>query len=194
MKKIIFTLLFSLLLVSLIPVNVQAQVSTSCNESTVIDPATGLPRGGLVPCGNTCKNPNNGNIVECGTCNIGNFNGLCSSCQPGDNCVPSVLACRCELAHVFILALNVYNFIVKYIATPLAALLVVVGGALMLISGGPGGANPITGIASPNLYSTAKNIIMTAILGIILIFSSWVIINVVMMAIGYGGAWQSFPI
>lgn len=100
-------------------------------------------------------------------------------------------ACRCELIHIFILILNIYNFILWNIATPLAALLIVLGGVLMIISGGPGKVNPITSIASPNLYNTAKNMVWWSVIGITLIFSSWLIIDIVLKVIGYTGLWSS---
>lgn len=102
---------------------------------------------------------------------------------------------RCELKDLFTLALNVYNFIVLKIATPLAGLLIVIGGVLIMISGGPGGKNPVTGVVSPNLYTTAKNMIKGAAIGIFLIFGSWLIINIVLTAIGYNPPfpWSSLP-
>src|SRR3989344_345860 len=72
---------------------------------------------------------------------------------------------RCELADLFTLIINVYNFLVIYISTPLAGLGIVLGGVLILISGGPGGSNPVTGIASPNMYNKGKSIVTGAILG-----------------------------
>lgn len=92
---------------------------------------------------------------------------------------------RCELADLFKLVENVYGFIVLYIATPLAGLVIVMGGVIILISGGPGGLNPITGIASPNLYNTGKNMVTGAILGMFLILGGWLIINTVLNIIGY---------
>ncbi len=94
---------------------------------------------------------------------------------------------RCELADIFTLVLNVYGFIVFYIAMPLAGLMIVVGGILMMISGGPGQTNPLTGIASPNLYNTAKNTLTGAIFGILLIWLSWLIVHSILLAIGYSG-------
>ena len=94
---------------------------------------------------------------------------------------------RCELSDIFKLILNVYNFIILYIATPLAGLLIVIGGVLIIVSGGPGGRNPVTGVISPNLYSKAKDMILWTVVAIFLIFGSWLIINIVLIAIGYTG-------
>lgn len=86
------------------------------------------------------------------------------------------LVCRCELAHVFVLILNVYNFLVLNIATPIAALLIVFGGVLLLVSGG-----------SPGLASRARQILWGAAIGLLLVFGSWLMINIVLSAIGYPG-------
>ncbi len=100
--------------------------------------------------------------------------------------------CPCELSDFFVMVKRIYDFIIL-IGSAVAGLLVVIGGVLIIISGGPGGKNPVTGIVSPNLYSTAKNMVLWAVIAILLILSAWVIINVVLMAIGYTGAWGSFP-
>lgn len=94
---------------------------------------------------------------------------------------------RCELADIGQLLLNVFNFVVFYLATPLAGLGIVIGGILIMISGGPGGKNPVTGIASPNMYSTGTKIITGAVLGVFLIWTSWIIVDSVLKAIGYTG-------
>jgi len=91
---------------------------------------------------------------------------------------------RCELGDLFTLVRNIYNFIVLYISTPLAGLIIVIGGILMMISGGPGSPSPITGVASPNLYNTAKNMISGAIFGWFLIWGSWLIIHTLLWALG----------
>ena len=103
--------------------------------------------------------------------------GLVPCGQPG--------APRCELGDLFTLIANIFNFIVVYISTPLAGLAIVLGGVLILVSGGPGGKNPITGIASPNLYSTGKNMVVGAFIGWFLIWGAWLIIKTVTLAIGF---------
>mgnify|MGYP001562348584 CR=1 FL=1 len=93
----------------------------------------------------------------------------------------------CKLEDIFVLISNVYNFIVWKIATPLAGILVVIGGVIIMISGGPGGANPVTGIVSPNMYNKGKSIVTGAIGGWLLVFCSWLIINAVLLALGLPG-------
>lgn len=87
---------------------------------------------------------------------------------------------RCELSDIFLLILNVYNFIVWTIATPLAGILVVLGGITMIFAAG-----------NPNLASTAKRILWGAFIGWLLIWCAWLIINTVFLALGL--SYGSFP-
>ncbi len=106
-------------------------------------------------------------------------------CGKGANANPgrcdSVLLCRCELGHVFVLARNIYVFIIWNIATPLAGLLIMIGGLLILLSG-----------ANQKLYDMGKTILWAAVWGVGLIFGAYLIMGAVMMAIGYTGPWSGF--
>jgi len=68
---------------------------------------------------------------------------------------------------------KIYNFIVKDIATPLAVLAITIGGILMLISAG-----------NPNLLSLGKKIMYAAIIGLVLVWCSYLIINFILTTIG----------
>jgi len=91
--------------------------------------------------------------------------------------------CPCELLDLFEMIGRVYYFFVWDIATPLAGLMIVVGGVMLLVSGG-----------NPGLAGRAKNIIKWSIIAILLIFGSWLIIDFVLKAIGYtrAGNWSAF--
>ena len=69
----------------------------------------------------------------------------------------------------------------------MAGLIIVIGGILILISGGSGGSNPVTDVAIPNMYNQGKNMVTGAIYGIILIWGAWLIIHTILWTIGYGG-------
>ena len=86
--------------------------------------------------------------------------------------------CPCELAHIFILILNIYKFVVWFIALPLAGLLIMIGGALLLVGGG-----------YPKLHEMGKRILWGAVWGIALILGSWLIIGAVFWALGFTGTW-----
>jgi len=85
---------------------------------------------------------------------------------------------RCEFQDVFKLIENVFNFIVMDLATPLTALLIVIGGLMLVLSAG-----------SPGLVSQGRQMIIWSIVAWVLIFTSWLIIKTVLIAIGY--SWGS---
>lgn len=87
--------------------------------------------------------------------------------------------CRCDLADIFLTILRVYNFVVRVIATPLAVLLVALGGVLIMVSG-----------FNANWYQIGKRFIIWALVSLLLIWGSWLIIDVILQAIGYTGQWH----
>lgn len=193
MKKIAFIVLilcFGLFLVT--PITTHAQgwcantsVNPCCDESN-----RGAIDAGFVPCGKKliCETQTGTDIatgqpvyqqVACDTCNA----------QPL-GCV-NYLECRCELYHVFFLMMNVYKFIIWTIALPLAGLLLMIGGILLIVSGG--GKVPIPGVKQgASLYSMGTKIITGAVVGLGLILGSFLIIQIVLTAIGYQGGWWIF--
>ena len=88
----------------------------------------------------------------------------------------------CTICDFFQMLVNVYSFIVLQIATPLAIIAIIVGGILMMLSAG-----------NPNLMSKGKTILYAAIIGLFLVFGSWLIIDFVLNLIGYSNAssWSS---
>jgi len=80
----------------------------------------------------------------------------------------------CKLSDLGTLAVNVFNFIVFQVAVPLAALVIVVGGIFLLVSG-----------SNPGLADKGKKMLWGAVIGLVLIFSSWIIINTLLNALGY---------
>jgi len=144
---------------------------------------------GLVPCGSTplCTTGSAGGGYASGVtvdCNS-------SACQPtpllphGPNNCSVVLSCPCQLNHVFFLALNVYKFVIWTMALPLTGLLIMIGGILLIVGSG-----------YPKFYDMGKRIAWGAVWGLAFMLSSWIIIGLVLMAIGYGGylgtSWWTF--
>jgi len=86
---------------------------------------------------------------------------------------------QCTICSFFATLTYIYNFLVLQIATPLAIVGVTIGGVFILISAG-----------NPNFLGLGKKILWSAIIGLFLVFASWVIINTILSAIGYQmGAW-----
>lgn len=86
----------------------------------------------------------------------------------------------CTIGHFFEMLARIYNFIVWNIAAPLAIIGITVGAIFMLISAG-----------NPDLFNRGKEIIKWAVIGLFLVFASWVIINTILTALGYKGAWNA---
>jgi hypothetical protein len=86
----------------------------------------------------------------------------------------------CTISHFFTMLYRIYDFIVKMIATPLAIIALTVGGIVLMISAG-----------NPNTASLGKKILWTAIIGLFLVWGSWVIINFIMEILGYSGTWHT---
>ena len=86
--------------------------------------------------------------------------------------------CPCELGDIFILVENLYKRLLEF-STVLAGFLVVVGGVILLISAG-----------SPRMLDLGKSILKWTLVGILLVWGSWLIINTLFLAIGYGIPWS----
>lgn len=85
----------------------------------------------------------------------------------------------CSIGCFFAMLANIYNFLVKGIATPLAVLSITIGGIILLVSAG-----------NPSAVGLGKKIVYSAIIGLVLVYCSWLIINVLLTAIGFNlGTW-----
>ena len=87
---------------------------------------------------------------------------------------------NCTISSFFIMLDRIYTFIVWDIAGPLAIIALTIGGIMMMISAG-----------NPGLMGTGKNIFWTAVIGLVLVFCSWLIIDFVLKAIGFTGNWSN---
>ncbi len=70
------------------------------------------------------------------------------------------------------------NFILKFLAIPIAAIMFFYAGFLMVTSGG-----------SSESKTKAKNIFTNTAIGIIFIAGSWLIIKMILTILGYNSAW-----
>lgn len=81
--------------------------------------------------------------------------------------------CPCTINDFFKMLADLYEFVVWYIASPLAILMITIGGVLMLVSAG-----------NPNLFGLGKKTVYAAIIGIILVFGALLIINSILGLMG----------
>jgi len=87
----------------------------------------------------------------------------------------------CTIDDFFTMLALVYDFLVWKIASPLAILAITIGAVVLMTSAG-----------NPAQAGTGKKILWAAIIGLVLVFLSWLIIKTILDAIGYTGAWNVF--
>lgn len=72
----------------------------------------------------------------------------------------------CTLCHIFVLAQNIINFLMLF-ATPVLAVLGLTWGGFKILVSGP----------NPGLRSDGIRIMKTVIVGLLIVFGAWIIIN-----------------
>ena len=108
---------------------------------------------------------------------VGSFANAATQIVPSD-CQSS--ATGCSLTDFFTMVGNIYTFIVTDIATTLAVIAIAVGAILMMISAG-----------NPNLLGIGKKVFWSAIIGLVLVYCSYLIIDWVLKTIGITGGLSS---
>jgi hypothetical protein len=78
----------------------------------------------------------------------------------------------CKFCHIFVMFNTIYVFVLKAVGV-IATLMVVIGGANILLAGG-----------RTAWLERGRNILTAAAIGLLIIFGAWVIINTVFTAIG----------
>jgi len=93
----------------------------------------------------------------------------------GNSCyVESPSECDpCKLCHFFIMVDRVLDFIVMKMVPAIATLMLVIGGAMFFFAGG-----------SPTSISSAKKVITSTIIGLVIIFSAFLVVGTILSAIG----------
>lgn len=74
----------------------------------------------------------------------------------------------CSICHFGALAINLTNFLMYYVALPATALLVAIGGIMLLIAG-----------PSEPMRNHGKEILKATIIGIIIVFLAWLLVDTV---------------
>ncbi len=75
----------------------------------------------------------------------------------------------CDFCKLLQLILNIINFVAKTLTPAVAGLLVVIGGIMYLLAG-----------ANPSLLSKAKGILLNVVVGLIIIYVSYLIVYTVL--------------
>jgi len=79
----------------------------------------------------------------------------------------------CQLCHLFVLLQNIINFILFQFVPPLAVLMIVIGGVMFFFAGG-----------NPASAERAKQILTATIIGLVIIYASWMLVGTILSAIG----------
>ncbi len=92
----------------------------------------------------------------------------------------------CTVCNLYDGVHNIIDFLLFAITLPLAVVAIIAGGVMLLISGG-----------SEERVSRGKSILSYAIIGILIAFSAWVIVNTILNTLAfqnpvYGGPWSDY--
>ncbi len=85
----------------------------------------------------------------------------------------------CTFCHLFVMLNGAINFILFKIVPPLAILMLVISGAMFIFGYFAGG-----GEENPKLFSQGKKLITSVFIGLIIMFSAWLIVNFFFRFIG----------
>ncbi|MBU4351233.1 hypothetical protein L6250_03230 [Candidatus Parcubacteria bacterium] len=88
--------------------------------------------------------------------------------QPGDQTV------KCELCHFLVMSKNIIDTLLLKIIPPLAVLFVIIGGAYFILGSG----------YDPALISKAKALFWSVAMGLLIIYGSWLVVNLFFTVIG----------
>ena len=79
----------------------------------------------------------------------------------------------CQLCHMFVMANNLVSFLVVKIVPILAALMLVVGGVMLFFAG-----------ANPSLLGRSKTLVRGVVIGLFLVYGSYILINTFLLVLG----------
>lgn len=126
-----------------------------------------------INCRDTYDNNQNGYVDEFDkSCPIAGGIVPCGR-ERDDAVTPEFENCPCRLCHLFILIDRIVDFTLFKIIAPLAVLMIVIGGAIFLTASG-----------NPERISAGKRLMTNTVIGILIIFAAWLIINTILMFIG----------
>lgn len=91
----------------------------------------------------------------------------------------------CGICQLFELVSIIVNFITYKIAAPLATIMLIYGGVMLIISGG-----------SEDRKKKGLNAIWAAVWGLVIVFGAWLIVNTIINSLAkdaFSGGWNKFP-
>jgi len=79
----------------------------------------------------------------------------------------------CQFCHFFVMFNNVVRFVMFTLVPVVAVLMLVIGGIMFFFAG-----------AKPSILIRARGIITSVVIGLVIIFSAWVIVNTILVQSG----------
>jgi hypothetical protein len=79
----------------------------------------------------------------------------------------------CQICHLFVMLDRLVRFVFVYLIFPIATLLIVISGGMLIFSAGDSGR-----------LSQGKSIFFSTLIGLLIIFSAWLLVNLFMTGIG----------
>ncbi|MDO8558936.1 MAG: hypothetical protein Q7R84_01255 [bacterium] len=101
-------------------------------------------------------------------------------------CGPGTAKADCEFCDIFVMSSGILGWIFKFIVPTVATLMFIIGGVLFIFAG-----------AKAEMFNKAKSIITAAVIGLLIIFGAWIIVNTVFDKIGVvelGSGWKWYDI
>ena len=92
--------------------------------------------------------------------------------------VTGVVSDKCDFNALMTLINTVINFIFVSMVIPIAAIMFVYAGFLLVSSGG-----------SSEARVRAKNIFTNAVIGLVIALAAWLLVKTILSVMGYNGAW-----
>ena len=86
----------------------------------------------------------------------------------------------CQPCHIFIMIDSIIDFILLTIVPPIATIIFIAGGVSFYLAG-----------ANPGQFQKAKSVLTAAIIGLVIIYTSWIIVNTTLTAVGVAD-WVGF--
>ena len=165
-------------------------VSLAGRAYSVFDNTTGntyyLQYEGLVPCGKCVEEVSPGPkmpakvVVHLDTqakCEAISYHWIAGQCRP---CVATQRKIGCTPCHLFVMIDGIMDLILLRIVPPVATILFLIGGISFYLA-----------VGNPESLGKAKNIMLSAIVGLVIIYTSWIIVNKTLEAIGVAD-WVGF--
>jgi hypothetical protein len=126
---------------------------------------------GLVPCGK-CEEIS-GCSIDLNSLPEGLRSFSSEYCQTASSGNVSKIYIPCQFCHFFVMINGIFKFVLINIVPPLAVLMLVAGGIMFYFAGG-----------NPKLLTQGKSLIKAVIIGLFLVYGSYMIVGFLLTALG----------